>query len=128
MSSKSRAILAITLFGVSASAAEHVAVSKTAMAIYAPAPKYPFLALIAHEEGAGMFVFRVDIKSGRVKNVIVAKSTGYKSLDGATVKAFKQWKFKPEGMRSIRQIFPNSTDPLASEDGLVKVPVTFSIR
>jgi TonB family protein len=123
-----RAILVITLFAVSASAAERVAVSKTAMAIYAPAPKYPFLALIAHEEGVGMFVFRVEIKSGRVKNVIVAKSTGYKDLDGATVKALKQWKFKPEEVRSIKQIFPNSTDPLASEDGLVKVPVTFSIR
>jgi TonB family protein len=122
------AILAIALFAVSASAAERVAVSKTAMAIYAPAPKYPFLALIAHEEGVGIFVFRVDIKSGRVKNVIVAKSTGYKDLDAATVKALKQWKFKPEEVRSIKQIFPNSTDPLASEDGLVKVPVTFSIR
>jgi periplasmic protein TonB len=128
MSFRCRAIGVIALFGVSASAAEHVAVLNSAPAIYAPAPKYPFLALIAHQEGAGMFVFRVDIKSGRVKNVIVAKSTGYKNLDGATVKALKQWKFKPEGVRSIRQIFPNSTDPLASEDGLVKVPVTFSIR
>ena len=109
-------------------AAEKVAVPKTAMAIYSPKPKYPLFALMRHEEGAGIFVFRVDIKSGRVKKVVVARSTGHKDLDAAALKIFKEWKFQPEAVPSIKQIFPKSTDPHALQDGLVKVPIDFTIR
>ena len=109
-------------------AGERVAVQKTALAIYAPAPRYPLFALIRHEEGGGIFLFRVDIKSGRVKNVVVAQTTGHADLDAAATKAFKRWKFKPGATPSIQQINPDSKDPLASQDGLVKIPVTFTIR
>jgi TonB family protein len=123
-------IVAMALFAINypAGAAERVVLPKTAMAIYAPAPKYPLFALLRHEEGGGIFVFRVDIKSGRVKAVVVAQSTGHADLDSAAVKAFKRWKFQPGATPSIRQIRPNSKDPLASQDGLVKVPITFTIR
>jgi TonB family protein len=109
-------------------AAERVVLPKTAVAIYAPAPKYPFFALLRHEEGGGIFVFRVDIKSGRVKKVIVAQSTGHADLDAAAIKAFKKWRLKPGATPSLKQIRPDSNDPLASQDGLVKIPVTFTIR
>ena len=120
----------ILLFGstLPVDAAESVAVPKTAMAIYSPKPKYPLFALMRHEEGAGVFVFRVDIKSGRVKQVIAARSTGHKDLDAAALKAFNEWKFQPGAVPSIKQIFPTSADPLASKDGLVKVPIDFKIR
>lgn len=81
-----------------------------------------------HEEGAGVFVFRVEIKTGRVKKVIVARCTGHIDLDAAALKAFQQWKFQPGAVASIKEIFPKSEDPLASEDGLVKVPIDFTIR
>lgn len=122
--------IAILLFATisPAGAVEGVAVPKTALATYCPKPKYPLFALMRHEEGRGIFVFRVDIESGPVKNVIVAQSTGHKNLDAAALKAFKQWKFQPGAVASIKQIFPNSQDPLASQDGLVKVPIAFTIR
>ena len=111
-----------------ARAAGNVVVPKHALAIYAPAPKYPLFAEMRHEEGGGIFVFRVDIKSGRVKAVIIAQSTGHADLDAAAVKAFKRWKFQPGVTPSIKQIRPDSKDPLASQDGLVKLPITFTIR
>jgi len=124
------ATIAIIVVAISspAIAAESVAVPKTALAVYAPKPKYPLFALMRHEEGAGIFVFRVEINSGRVKKVIVARSTGHKDLDAAALKAFKEWKFQPGAVASIKQIFPKSEDPLASEDGLVKLPIDFKIR
>jgi TonB family protein len=123
-------IISIVLLAVSsqAVAAESVAVPKTAQAVYAPKPKYPVFALMRHEEGAGIFVFRVEIKSGLVKKVIVARSTGHKDLDAAALKAFNEWKFQPGAVASIKHIFPKSEDPLASTDGLVKVPIDFTIR
>ena len=124
-------VVSIILLAVSSPAsavAEDVAVPKTALATYSPKPKYPVFALMRHEEGAGILVFRVEIKSGRVKKVIVARSTGHKDLDAAALKAFKQWEFQPGAVASIKQIFPKSEDPLASQDGLVKVPIDFKIR
>jgi TonB family protein len=119
----------VLLFSSSAAGAtERVAVHRTAMAIYAPEPKYPLFAVIRHEQGGGIFVFRVDIKSGRVKQVIVAQSTGHADLDAAAMKAFRRWKFVPGAVPSIKQIRPDSKDPLATQDGLVKIPVTFTVR
>jgi TonB family protein len=109
-------------------AAEQVSIPKTAQAIYAAKPKYPLFALLRQEEGGGIFVLRVNVKSGRVKQIIVAQSTGHKDLDAAAVKSLKQWRFKPGATPSIKRIEPYSKDPLAAEDGLVKCPVTFTIR
>ncbi len=120
--------IALLATNCSARAAEKVVVPKHAMAIYAPAPKYPLFALMRHEEGSGTFVFRVDIKSGLVKAVIVARSTGHADLDAAAMKAFKRWKFEPGAVPSIKQIDAHSKDPLASRDGLVKAPISFTIR
>src|ERR1700719_5030514 len=111
-----------------AQAAGDVVIPKYTRAIYAPAPKYPLFAVMRHEEGGGIFVFRVDIESGRVKAVIIAQSTGHPDLDAAAVKAFRRWKFQPGATPSIKQIRPDSKDPLASQDGLVKVPITFTIQ
>lgn len=125
---KLSALIVLLCTTVPVDAAESVGVPKTAMAIYSPKPKYPLLALMRHEEGAGVFVFRIDIKSGRVKQVIAARSTGHKDLDAAALKMFGEWKFQPGAVPSIKQIFPRSADPLASQDGLVKVPIHFKIR
>ena len=123
-------LLTIALLAINfpAHAAEKIVIPKQAVAIYTPDPKYPFFALMRREEGSGIFVFRVDIKSGRVKQVVVAQSTGHQDLDSAAVKAFKQWRFKPGVLPPIKKILPQSKDPLASKDSLAKIPVTFTIH
>jgi TonB family protein len=109
-------------------AAERVDIPKPAVAIYAPKPTYPLFALLRQEKGGGIFVFRVDIKSGRVKQIIIAQSTGHKDLDAAAVKAFQQWKFQPGVLEPVKKLPPWIRDPSAQKDALVKAPVTFTIR
>ena len=52
-----------------------------------------------------IFVMRIQIKSGRVKEVYVARSTGHSDLDAATVQALKQWRFKPDALPPIKKFF-----------------------
>jgi TonB family protein len=123
-------IITVALMAINPSviAAEKVSIPKSAVAIYAPMPKYPLHAGLRREEGRGLFLSRVNVKSGLVKEVIIFTSTGHADLDAAAVIALKQWKFKPGATLSIKQVNPHSKDPLAAEDGVVKIPVTFTIR
>lgn len=102
-------------------------VPKQVSAIYAPFPDYPRAARSRREQGKGLFVVRVHIKSGHVKDVYVARTTGYRDLDAATVAALKQWRFKPGALVPISKILPDRKDPFAAEDSLAKVPVTFEM-
>jgi TonB family protein len=122
-------LLAASVYRVEA--APRVAVSKhvsVASAIYTPRPNYPMGALARYEQGSGWFVMRVQIKSGRVKEVEVARSTGHSDLDASTVDALKRWRFKPNALSSIKKILPHRNDPFATEDALVKVPVSFELQ
>jgi protein TonB len=67
----------------------------TALVVNAPRPEYPVEAQLRRERGSGVFLVRAKIKSGRVTQVIVARTTGYKLLDDAAVKALRHWWFKP---------------------------------
>jgi TonB family protein len=69
-----------------------------AVAIYAPHPTYPLGAQYRRSSGAGIFLLRTKISTGRVTDVIVARSSGDKFLDGAAVKALRGWQFKPESL------------------------------
>ena len=96
------------------------------VAIYAPAPVYPAGAGARGARGVGVYVMRVEIKTGRVKGVGIVRSTGHKDLDAAAIQALTNWRFRPYGrLRSIKQLFPGSNDPLAEKDALVQTPVTF---
>jgi TonB family protein len=92
-----------------------------------PTPQYPVAAREHHITGAGIFVVRVQIKTGRVKEVIVARSTGHAILDNAATKTLREWRFKPDTLPSIKEMFPNRQDPFATEDSLIKVPVRFTM-
>lgn len=48
-----------------------------------------------YHQGKGTFRFLIDIKTGLVRNILVAKFTGLKTLDDALVSAFRQWRMKP---------------------------------
>lgn len=59
-----------------------------------PAPPYPAMSRKLKEEGT--VTLKVLVKAdGRVEQIEIAKSSGYKRLDDAAKKAFKRWKFSP---------------------------------
>lgn len=95
---------------------------------YAPHPDYPASARARRAYGAGVFVMRVRIATGRVKEVIVARSTGHRDLDAAAVAALKKWRFMPGALPAIEKLFPKFRDPLAAEEAFVKQPVTFGLQ
>jgi TonB family protein len=65
------------------------------IAIYTPKPDYPALPNGEKPEGEGLFICRVDVRTGLVKSVSISKSTGHSILDKAAVDSFKRWKFQP---------------------------------
>jgi protein TonB len=90
-------------------------------------PEYPIEARAHHITGSGIFVLRVQIKSGRVKEVIIARSTGHAILDNAAVKTLREWQFKPDTLPSSKEIFLKGQNPFATEDSLIKVPISFTM-
>ena len=59
-----------------------------------PHPPYP---MIARKEGwQGKLILNVFVnKNGKVKNVELLKSSGYKILDNVSLQTVKKWSFKP---------------------------------
>jgi TonB family protein len=68
---------------------------------------------------------RIEIKTGRVTRVTIAKSTGNAMLDDATVSALKYWRFEPNKLQPIRELLPGVNDSRRDQDSLAKVPVSF---
>ena len=66
-----------------------------ALAVYAPRPTYPYEARARRQTGAGVASLVVDPSTGVVKNAEMARSTGHKILDDASLSAFRQWRFRP---------------------------------
>jgi TonB family protein len=96
-------------------------------AIYAPKPEYPAVARASRMKGDGVFILRVQIRTGLVKDVQVAQSTGWSILDAAAKRALKQWRFRPgpANLSPIKVQSPNRKDAFAAEDSFVKLPVHF---
>jgi TonB family protein len=94
-------------------------------AIYAPKPEYPLFARAHGMKGDGLFVLRVQIRTGLVKDVQVVHSTGWSILDSAAKRALMQWRFKPgtANLSPIKVQLPNLKDAFATEDSFVKLPV-----
>ena len=93
--------------------------------IATPKPEYPVQARAHHVTGEGMFMMRVQRKSGRVKNVEIIHATGSKMLDDAAIQGLYRWRFKPGVLPSIRYYHPKTKDPFAEEDLLLSVPIGF---
>jgi TonB family protein len=66
-----------------------------------PAPEYPLEDRRASHQGSGLFRIVFDPKTGRVKEIIVRKSTGWPTLDNASIAGFRQWRVKPGKWRYI---------------------------
>lgn len=58
-------------------------------------PAYPYQDRARYHQGSGLFRVTLDSKSGSVTNVTVRKSIGYSTLDGAVIRALRQWRAKP---------------------------------
>jgi TonB family protein len=87
------------------------------------APKYALEDLRLHHEGSGWFRLILDLHTGRVKQVLLAKSTGFSSLDRSAITAFREWRWKPGKWKEVemRTDFTMSgASPLAR--GAVKIP------
>jgi TonB family protein len=100
---------------------------RKALAIYAPHPIYPRGAQYRRSSGAGIFLLRTKISTGRVTQVIIARSTGDRFLDGAAVKALREWQFKPESLSYWNNTSLKLNPPLTKQETLIKVPVRFSL-
>jgi TonB family protein len=93
----SHAIIAVLLIAASAQPSLIAAPPNIAWphAIYAPKPEYPSQARDQGIKGDGVFILRVRIQTGVVKDVLVARSTGSRILDSAAIRALKQWHSNP---------------------------------
>lgn len=65
------------------------------------APAYPFVAKHRHWHGKGIFHVTIDPRTGRVVDVRVAKTTGFKVLDDSATIALRAWVWKPNRLRQI---------------------------
>jgi TonB family protein len=73
-----------------------------ALAIFAPAPRYPPDAQGRRPSGRGVVVVEVDKTTGWVTSAKMEKSTGYKILDAAALEAFSRWRFMPGTNHKVR--------------------------
>ena len=91
----------------------------------APKPDYPDAAKQRNEHGTGVYLLRTKIATGVVTEIIIGQSTGSVLLDDAAMKALRRWRFKP-GVLVHRDIHkPRLKRPIAKDECLVLVPVTF---
>lgn len=74
--------------------------------------------------GDGLFVLRVQIRTGVVKDVQI-NSIGWSILDSTAKHKLAQWRFMPsaQNLPPIAAVFSNSKDRFAREDAFVEVPV-----
>jgi TonB family protein len=77
-------------------------------AVRAPHPHYPYQASTRDPltwtrdlKGGGLYRLNIDLKTGKVSQVTVIKSTGSKILDAAITDAFKVWVFRPGKWKEI---------------------------
>jgi protein TonB len=97
----------------------------TRLVVHAPPPEYPDGAVQRGTAGTGVYLLRVQIKSGTVTQVIVGQSAGHGSLDAAAIKALRTWRFKPGAVPYRKITSVPLSPPQTNQETLVKVPVTF---
>ena len=65
-------------------------------------PEYPPKFAPYAWSGKGLFLLKVNSKTGIVDEVKVLKSTGHVLLNEFSVKAFFQWRFQPGGLAEVQ--------------------------
>ena len=72
------------------------------LAIFTPAPIYPYQARANHLTGSGLIRLEINRQTGYVTSARMLQSTGHQILDDAAVKAFRTWRFKPGTVSAVR--------------------------
>jgi protein TonB len=62
--------------------------------LHNPPPEYPQEARLNHQQGVVLLLVDVS-QDGTVLTVSLQRSSGYRRLDEAALRAAKEWKFKP---------------------------------
>src|SRR4051794_1598454 len=106
-----------TLFGGAG-----VEIPQVETATFSPSPGYPYEARKWHMTGTGLYLIRVEIKTGKVKRVTVARSTGHDILDRSAIFALERWRFQPGKLRPIRELRPDINDPNRDTDSILQLP------
>jgi TonB family protein len=75
--------------------------SAKGLTLNAPPPEYPYEARRQKITGDGIAIMTIDLNSGNVIDVTLAKSTGNSFLDNAARTGFKRWRFKPGTVSSV---------------------------
>jgi TonB family protein len=73
-----------------------------ALAINSPRPQYPYEARSRRITGSGVCVVTVDPGSGSVTGASMTQSIGNPILDNAALSAFREWRFRPGTVSSVR--------------------------
>jgi TonB family protein len=77
-------------------------VTSKALAIHAPRPEYPLSVRKRRLGGQGEFIMHINRKTGIVRSVEIAKSTGVARLDQSCIDAFQRWTFIPDTVSKVR--------------------------
>ncbi len=64
-------------------------------------PGYPVETRARHNQGTGVFRITLDINTGSVTNVVVAKSTGFSILDDSAIRAIRLWRWRPGKWKEV---------------------------
>lgn len=78
-------------------------------------PRYPAQAIRQRHEGTVVLLVLVGV-DGSVKDIKVDKSSGYRELDRAAIKAARGWRFNP-GMRGSTPY-----------EGWARIPIDFNLN
>ena len=120
------ALAALVAIQMSAAASIHLTAAQARQwTIFAPHPAYPESARTRRIQGSGYFKLIIRVKTGRIRRIVIFRSTGDSALDGAAIGALRQWRFKPAVLPSMRQLYPPTKEPHADEDACVLVPISF---
>jgi len=95
---------------------------------YGPKPGYPLEARARRFTGSGIFVIRVDIKTGRVVEAAIGRSTGHAILDQAALRAFRRWRFKAGALKPVAETNPElHWPPSPKENAMLQIPCAFTL-
>ena len=72
------------------------------IAVFTPAPRYPYEARTSHMTGLGLVRLEIDKRTGYVTDARMLKSTSHKMLDDEALNALRAWRFKPGTVSAIR--------------------------
>jgi len=93
-------VFATLLISAGAGISGELPTNLTAKAINSPRPEYPTVARLYHMSGGGVFVLRVQIRTGLVKDVVIERSTGWTNSGlhcktRSQAMALQTWRIKP---------------------------------